>query len=174
MDQDELQLRCAAFTLVEVMVVVLVLAIAGALAAPMLGQTADTQLVSAAKLLAGDLGYAKVQSITHGDQPRVIVFDSADNSYHIATRDAADTPVTNPTTKHDYVVRFGEGQAASLDDVTIDSYSLDGDDQLEFGIYGELDQGNAATITLAANGRQITVTVDPVNGEASIGDITSD
>ena len=155
------------------MMVVLLLAIAGALAVPMLGDTAETRLTSAAKLLAGDLGYAKIESITHGDTPRVVVFDSNDNSYHIAASDAVDTPLTNPTTQLDYVVRFGEGRARQLEGVTIESHSLDGDDQLQFGIYGALDQGNDATITLGADGKQITVTVDAVNGETSIGSVTS-
>ena len=164
-------MRRDGFTLMEVMVVVLILAIAGALAVPLLGQTGGTQLRSAARLLAADVGYAKNESITHADAPRVIVFDKAKDRYHLAKAASPQTPLTNPATDRDYVTDFGTGRARSLEDVAIKGYSVGGDDQLEFGIYGELDQNSPATVTLTSGHEQITVTIDHVNGEATIGSI---
>ncbi|MFW6060013.1 MAG: hypothetical protein ACODAQ_07510 [Phycisphaeraceae bacterium] len=168
------RLRAAGgFSLVEVLIVLLVLMIAGALAVPMIGQTDDAQLRSAARLLAADLDFARVGSITHSDAPRVVVFDTASEEYHIATEADPGTPLTDPVTKQDYITRFGAGRAAVIGDVGIESHDLDGDDQLGFGIYGQLDQGDPATITLATDTRTVTVTVDPVSGEATIGNLTS-
>jgi hypothetical protein len=51
--------------------------------------------------------------------------------------------------------------------VSIQSYSLDGDDKLVFGIYGETDQTTPATITLEVGGNSLTVQVDSTTGETS-------
>ena len=81
--------RPAGFTLVEMMIVVLVLAIAAALAVPMMGNTAPNKLKGAASMLAADLAYAQVESIAHGDDTRLLVFDNPSDTYHIAA--ASDT-----------------------------------------------------------------------------------
>jgi len=159
------------FTLIELMIVVAVLAIAGALAVPMLGNTAPDKLRAAAGTLAADLAFAKVESIAHGDDLRLAVFDNPNDRYHIATTSDPATPITNPINRQPYLVTYGQGTAASLINVTIDSYSLNGDDQLGFNLYGGLDQAVAATITLGCDGLTVTVTVDPNTGESSIGAI---
>ncbi len=146
--------RRRGFTLVEVMAVVLILAIAGALVMPMFGKTADSELRAAARLVAADLDYAKIGSVTHADDPRLVAIDKDNNTYHIAAQSSPDTPLTNPATQKDYVVAFGSGRASTLQHVTIDHYDFDGDNQLAFGIYGQLDQTRDATITLVpANDR---------------------
>ncbi|MHC4065472.1 MAG: prepilin-type N-terminal cleavage/methylation domain-containing protein, partial [Planctomycetota bacterium] len=63
------------FTLVEVLIVVVIAAIVAALAMPLLAETDSTRLAAAARLLMADLGFAQVESITHGDDPCVVVFD---------------------------------------------------------------------------------------------------
>ena len=161
----------AAFTLFELMVVLLILAIVATLAAPMFGQTKITRLRSAAEVLVADLGFAQVESIAHGDSLRVVVFDQNDNSYRIATAAEPTTPITNPVGNLPYVMTVGTGRASELDGVTIQSYSLGGDDQIQFGIYGQLDQTADATVTLGLAGKSVTVTVNATNGEASIGSI---
>ena len=106
-----------------------------------------------------------------GDDLAVVVFDTATNTYHIARSSNTATPITDPISKQPYTVTFGSGANAHLAGVSIQSVSLDGDDQLKFGVYGELDQTTAATITLAAGNSTITITVDPVTGEATVGNI---
>ena len=141
------------------------------MAVPMFKGDGTTQLRSAARLLAADLDAAKIESMTHGDDLRVIVFDTADNTYHIAPAATPATPITNPFDRKDYLVEFGKGRASALGQVTIDSVDVGGDDQLGFGLYGQLDQTTAATVTLAADGNTVTLTIDPATGEATIGAI---
>ena len=163
--------RTAGFTFVEVLIVVLIMGIAAALTVPMFGQTDATRLRAAANLLVADLGYAQVESISHGDDPRLVVFDQDNGSYRIAAVSDPDTPITNPAGNQPYVMTFGTGRAHELAGVSIQGHALDGDDRLQFGIYGQLDQTDPATITLASGGASITITLDPTSGEASVGAI---
>ncbi|GAB4186075.1 MAG: hypothetical protein Kow00105_00530 [Phycisphaeraceae bacterium] len=159
------------FTLVELVIVVLVLGIAAALAVPMLGNTAINRLRGAASMLIADVSYAQIESVAHGDDRRLVVFDNPNDTYHLAAQSDPATPITNPITKQPYVVDYGSGPAQSLTGVTIDSYDLDGDDQLGFTIYGGLDQASDATITLGCEGMSVTVTIDATTGEGVIGAI---
>lgn len=159
------------FTLIEMLIVISVMLILGAMVAPMMTQTAATRLASAAQLLAADLSYAQVESISHGDDPRVVVFDTANATYRIAASSDTATPITNPIGNQPYEVTFGSGRAREMGGVTLQSVSVGGDDTLGFGIYGELDQTVAASVTLESDGFTLVVTVDPVTGEANIGSV---
>lgn len=153
------------------MMVVMILLIAGALAAPRLGNIHVTRLSEAAKLLAADLAYAQTESMAHADDPRLVIFDTAAHAYRIAPTSDPDTPITNPVGGLPYLTTLGQGRAKQLQGVTIQSYSLDGDDRIAFGIYGQIDQATDATVTLAAADKTITVTINAISGEATIGNI---
>ena len=159
--------QARAFTIVELLIVIMVVAIAAVMALPLMGGTDDTKLSAAARLLMADLEFAQVESIAHADDPRVVVFDQGTNSYRVAASSAPATPITNPIGNTPYSTTFGAGRAAELGGVTIASYSLDGDAQLGFGALGQLDQATEASITLQAGTSTITVKVDPSSGETS-------
>lgn len=163
------RLRPHGFTTIEVLIVVTIIAIAASLVLPMMGDTAVTQLRAAAQMLVADLEFAQMGSVAHGEDARVVVFDTTTQTYHIATKSDPTTPIINPTDGKAYVVQYGSGRAYQLPDVTISNVSLDGDNQLGFGVYGQLDQAATATVTIAAGGRTITITLDPVTGEATVG-----
>lgn len=150
---------------------VALLSIISALAVPMFRDHDTTQLREAAKLLAADLDAAKVESMTHADDLRLVVFDTTNHTYHLAAVSDPNTPITNPVDGQPYLVDFGQGRAAALGMVQIQSVDLDGDDELGFGLYGQLDQATSATITLAAGDAELTLTLDPATGEATIGQI---
>ena len=170
---SQLRVRRRAFTLIEMMIVVLIVSIIGAMAVARMGDTSVTQLRSAASLLVADLGFAQVESIGHAADLRVVVFDVAGNSYHIASASSSETPITHPISKAPYEVRFGEGAAHALTAVSISTLSVGGDAQLQFGVYGQLDQATAATVTLITESHSVTITIHPVTGEATIGDIVA-
>ncbi|XAM00383.1 prepilin-type N-terminal cleavage/methylation domain-containing protein [Phycisphaeraceae bacterium D3-23] len=163
--------HCRAFSMVEMMITVTILGIIGALAAPMLSPNATTKLRSAATVLAADLDACRADSIAHGEDPRLIVFDTVAEAYHIAASSDPDTPLPHPTSGGDYTVTFGSADTAQLNGVTIQSVSVGGDDQLGFEIYGQLDQAANATITLEADGVTITLTLDAATGEVTIGEL---
>jgi len=160
-----------ALTLVELLIVIMLVAIAATLAIPMLGGTNTTRLQAAARLLVADLGFAQAESITHADDPCVVTFDQANGSYAVARSSAPGTPITDPAANQPYVTQFGTGRAAGMAGVSIQEYSLGGDNRLGFGIYGQTDQTTPATITLQAGTVTMTVKVDAASGEASIRDL---
>jgi len=163
--------RPAGFSLIELMLVVAILGVAAAMAVPMLSETRTGRLRGAAQVLAADLAAAQSGSMAHADDPRVVVFDTTNHRYHLAASSDTATPLTHPVTRQAYRVRFGAGTAAHLDNVTIQSVSVGGDDRLGFEAYGHLDQGSDATVTLACEGAVVTLTVAADTGEVTIGDI---
>jgi prepilin-type N-terminal cleavage/methylation domain-containing protein len=160
-----------AFTLVELVIVTLITAICAALAAPLLGRSDTSRLRAAARMLVADLDYAQAESITHGEALRVVVFDQSAGSYRIATAAAPATAITNPADKQPYTTTFGTGRAMQLKGVSLFGYSLGGDNKIQFGLYGQLDQTTNATVTLASGARKLTITIDAVSGEASVGSV---
>ena len=111
------------------------------------------------------------------DDLRYVIFDLANHSYQIARIDpdsetTAYIPINNPVGNIDYIVAFGSGPNRQLAGVELSSYSLNGDNQIKFGIYGELDQASNAKITLACDGYQITLTIEPSTGEVSFSEIS--
>lgn len=73
-----------AFTLVELLSVIVLMAIAAQLALPLMGNRDQYRLREAVKLVAADVQFAQADSIAHPDQPRAIVFDTALRKYWIA------------------------------------------------------------------------------------------
>lgn len=161
------------FTLVEMLTVVVVVGILSALMVPMLGDTGQSKLIAAANQVAADVAFAQIESISHADDLRYVIFDLDNNTYFIAPTSDLLTPVTNPIGNRPYQITFGKGNQRQLSGVTITNVSMNGDSRLRFGIYGELDQATAATVTLACEGSQITVTIDPTCGDISMSDITA-
>ncbi len=152
----------------ELLLVTVIAGIIAALALPMVGQNDTTRLTGAARLLMADLGFAQVESIAHPDDPCVVVFDMGSNSYKITHRSDTATAITNPADGKSYTTVYGSGRAAELCGLTIQGYSLNGDDEMGFGSFGQLDQIAQATITLAAGDSTITLQIDPTSGEATV------
>ena len=159
----------AGFSLVEIVITVTILGIVSALALPLLQPNHTTQLRSAAGVLASDLDHCRAESIAHGEDLRLVVFDTVGETYFLAAASDPTTPLPHPITGVEHTTEFGAADVAQLSGVTLQSVSVGGDDQLGFGLYGQLDQASDATITLEAGGTTITLTIDAASGEVTIG-----
>lgn len=167
--------RAGAFTLVEVLTVVVIMGIVALIAIPLFESTGAARVSSAAKLIVSDLQYAQMYSISHSDNPMGLKFDTSTNSYSLVQRsgsppfDCASVSIaTNPVGGGTFVTTFGSGRAGELTGVSIGSLSLDGDECLMFGSFGELDQSSAATLDVTFGGRSLTISIDPISGETTV------
>lgn len=176
--------RSAAFTLIEIIVTVLILAIAATIAVPMMSSAADMQVRSAANRLAADLEYAKNMAITH-QRPFTVVFNdsaTADNGYAIQRRDDSNNLVTilNPISQGDFDVRFSTVRGINRVRIPVGGVSLVPDNAQDAITFDYLGTPHSdLTTTSPLNSGQITlrdtagnillyVNIEPMTGYITI------
>ena len=154
------QIRSRAFTLVELLVVVMILAIVAAVAVPYAVGTGDFQAMSAARRIAGDLEYAQNAAITT-QTPVTVTFDVSGESYSVTN---ASGLLTHPITKLSYVIDFDSEESFNqLDLATVD---FAGAAAVEFDELGSPDNGG--TVTLRAGPNTYQVSVAPATGKVTV------
>jgi prepilin-type N-terminal cleavage/methylation domain-containing protein len=150
------------FTLVEIIIVVVILAIAAMTAIPMMSSGGSVQVRSAANMIAADLEYAKSMSISRG-QNYSVVFDKSTESYRIV--DQSNNIIPHPVKKgFYYIVDFKNDGRLSKVDIT--NVNFNSTDRVKFDCLGSPDNGG--TISLNAGGPTATITVEPVTGFITI------
>lgn len=163
--------KCRAFTLIEIMIVVVIIAIAAMTAIPIMTSATSFQLRSAANMIAADLEYAKTIAISRG-QIFSVVFDQATESYRIEDQDGA--VIAHPVKKgFDYVVDFKNDSRLSkvdIEDVDCDTTSVVKFDYLGSPKNGNNDPLNSGVISLRAGQMTTTINIEPVTGFISIQD----
>ncbi len=156
--------KSGGFTVIELLIVVVIIAIAALLAVPMITSAAGIQVRSAANMVAADLEYAKSMAISRG-QDFSVVFDEAGDSYRIKNQDV--DPIPHPVKKgFDYLIDFrGDSR---LDKVDIADVDFNSTGLVTFDCLGSPDSGGI--ITLQAGGTTMRISVEPVTGFISIQD----
>lgn len=166
-----------AFTLIELMVVIVILAIAAAVVVPMTSSAGTMQLRAAGTVVAADLEYAKSMAVSRG-RNYAVVFNAATESYQI---EDLSKPVSDPNRVIDHPVKAGfkyvidfrnEGR---LNRVDIVSASFDGTSAVVFDYLGSPYNGNGPSsplnsgiVTLQVGGVNKTVRVEPVTGYITV------
>lgn len=158
-----------AFTLIEVLMVIVILAIAAAMVVPMVSSAASMQLRSAANMIAADLEYAKSMAITKG-QNYCVAFDKNTETYRI--EDQTGSVIPHPVKKgFDYLIDFRNDSRLSRVDII--GADFDATNKVKFDYLGSPYNGNdnplnSGVINLQAGAATATVTVEPVTGYISI------
>ena len=159
---------CKGFTLAEILLIVVILAIAAMIAVPFASSGTSTQLKSAATIISSDLEYAKSMAISRGKQYSV-VFNTGAESYQI---EDANGVISHPVRKGStYTVNFAADSRLSR--VDISSVDFDTTPTVSFDYLGSPFNGssnplNSGVITLNAGGSTMTVNVEPVTGYITI------
>jgi prepilin-type N-terminal cleavage/methylation domain-containing protein len=175
-----------AFTIVELLVVIAVMAILAAIAIPHFQPPMNDQLQGAASVVAADLDYARSLAVTNNSTYRVD-FSVTENRYvltHVGSNAALDTlpatpfrPANDAADEHscDLDRLPHVGATVQLHAVYKASASPQPVTQLEFGPLGGTTRPEATVVWLrcgvAASRRFLPITVDPVTGVASIGEL---
>ncbi len=150
------------FTLIEIIIVIVILAIAAMTAIPLMSSAGSVQIRSAANIIAADLEYARSMAISRG-QNYSVVFDESTESYSI--KDQSDAVIPHPVKKgFNYTIDFKND--SRLNKVDITNVDFNSTDRVTFDCLGSPDNGG--TISLNANGPTATITVEPVTGYISI------
>ncbi len=162
-----------AFTLVELIVVMVILAIAAMLAVPMISSAADVQVRSAANMIAADLDYAKSMAISR-QQYYSVVFDSANESYEV--HNSGGTVIDHPIKAgSNFKVDLRSDSRLSRVDIFNADFDPESQPAVSFDYLGSPYSGtgtanplNSGQITLQAGSFSMTVTVEPMTGYVTI------
>lgn len=168
--------RCAlratsgGFTIIEILLVVVIIAIAAMIAVPMMSSAGSVQIRSAANMIAADLEYAKSMAI--GRQKNYsVVFNTANDYYEVHDPNGI---IKHPVKKgFTYHVSFSND--SRLNKVDIATVDFDATSEIKFDYLGSPYSGdgtalNSGAINLQADETTITINVEPVTGFISITD----
>ena len=168
--------RTSAFTLVEILVVVVILGIASVIVLPSLGGRGDINTAAAARVLMADLVYAQNLSIVK-QKPHYVRFDG--QTYSIWTRESGSLVIVkHPVRNDDFIVTFGPGGTSGLENVALGPVSIGGQPDIGFDELGsplaanasadtKTALGSSASFTLTSGNDSLVVRVEPFTGEVS-------
>ena len=148
------------FTLVELIVVLIIIAIAAVMVVPYAVGTSSLQAQSAARVVMTDLEYAQNHAIVT-QSPVTVTFSVAGNSYTVSNESGT---LIHPITKQAYVVDFDTSRG--FDSVSLESVDFGGTAVVTFDALGAPD--NNGTVTVVAGPHAYSVAVAPVSGRVTV------
>ncbi len=159
------------FTLLELLIVVLILAIAAAIVVPMAASGQDAQCASAARMVVADLELAQGWALARQDLV-ALVFSADLQSYKVVLAASQNLDDYASLTTLEHPGRPGEGYETNfqtemqLGNVVVDSANFNGDRYVVFDTFGSPEFGGS--IVLTVRDASLTVTVEPITGAVSV------
>jgi type II secretion system protein H len=175
-------LNSGAFTLVEVLCVVMLIGISAAIVVPQFATRDDLQTTAAARVLMADLMYAQNSAIATQKKHYVEFTGSSYTLYQRDSDSSALYAIANPVSHSTYSVTFGDTNP-TYPTTTIASINFDGSasQAIQFDSLGlpsvyniaadsAVSLANTGTITLSTTSGTFptAVTIDPTSGEATV------
>jgi prepilin-type N-terminal cleavage/methylation domain-containing protein len=164
-----------AFTLVELIVVMVIVAIMAAVAVPAFSNSGSSRAAVAARMISRDLAYARERAIATGTRTWV-VFSPGTQSYSVLAEDPTNPGRANASPLNDplnngkrYIEYLNSGELVGI---TLTGATFDSGTEIGFDWVGKpYNSGStllsaAGTVTLSAGG--YTVTVQPATGLAKV------
>ncbi len=162
-----------AFTLIEILCVVVIVGLAAGIIIPQIATRDDLRCASAARQLMGDLLYAQSRSIAMGKM-HYVQFNKTTGTYQVLDNMSPADVITNPLSQQAYTITVGTG---ALSNVSINSASFDGNPTVAFDAMGipytwDATNGpvalNSGSVVFKAGKNQKTVTVSPYSGQIKV------
>jgi len=157
--------RQPAFTLVEILIVVLVLMIAAAIVIPNIGSAGDSRVTSAARILQADMEVARSLAMTT-QQPHSVVFSPDFQSYKVVANYAgvpySQAVAVGHPVKRGQLFEVTVGALNGMDDVRILGRDFGGQSYLTFKSLG--DPVAAGSVLLQSGNIVMTVSVEGLTG----------
>jgi prepilin-type N-terminal cleavage/methylation domain-containing protein len=166
-----------AFTLVEILMVVIILGIAGAIIVPQIGSRNDLRAAAAARLVMSDLTYAQNRAIA---QQKKHYVRFVNQTYSVCDSNAL-TAIAHPLKPAQsnglYQITFGANGTSGLDQCAIGSVNFASQAIIGFNDLGEpfafdgiteTPLTTSGTIIVQSGEASLTIQIEPFTGEASV------
>ena len=155
--------RCG-FTLIDLMMTITIIIVAGALVLPKLSDNTQLRLMAAASILTSDIELAQVMTISHPADAVVVRFDPDNDQYWLAYADVPDTPIPRSDNGRPYLIVFGQDRARSAVGVSL-SLTEVSNDTLAFDAQGGVaDISAEPVIRLSLGARFIDLQIASTTG----------
>jgi prepilin-type N-terminal cleavage/methylation domain-containing protein len=154
-----------AFTLIELLIVILVLAIAAAIVIPSIGSASESQAIAAARVLQSDLEVTRSLAVTT-QQPYSLVFSPDRQSYKVVVNYsgapyASVVPVGHPVNRgQSFEVTFSG--LNGMQSVVVTSANFGGQAYATFQPLG--DPVSPGSVVLRSGNSEMTVAVEGLTG----------
>jgi prepilin-type N-terminal cleavage/methylation domain-containing protein len=164
-----------AFTLVEILMVVTILAIASAIIVPQLSSRDDLKAAAGARVVMADMIWAQNRAIST-QQKQYMVFNGQSYTLWYKNSSGTLTQSTNPVTQQTYTQTFGVS-GTPLENVTLGTGSFNSQASLCFDEMGtpygydgtnETAMTAAGTLQVTCGSDSLTITVEGYTGETSV------
>jgi prepilin-type N-terminal cleavage/methylation domain-containing protein len=159
----------AAFTLVEILIVVLVIAIGAAIVIPNIGTSANTAVVSAARVVQSDLEVARSLALTT-QNPHSVVFSSDLQSYKVVMNYSggpyASTLAVNHPVNQGQVYQVTLPALNGMSKVQVTNVTFGAGTYVTFQSTG--DPVTSGSITLKGGTVQMVITVEGLTGLVTV------
>jgi general secretion pathway protein H len=163
-----------AYTLIEVLLVIVLMGVASALVVPSLGTTDVLRIQSAVRTIVADLNFAQSDALAR-QRGRAVMFDVPHNSYSIVEVRGA---TLNPATDTIYTVKLSNTR--KFNDAQLVSANFDaGSHNL---VYDELGgpvtgpgsstPGNGGTIVITGSRSTFNVIIEPYTGRVTVNRVS--
>lgn len=168
-----------AFTLIEILCVVVILGIAAAIIVPQINSRDDLKAAAAARAMMADLIYAQNLAITSQGN-RYVVFDITNQRYTIT--DASFNAVTHPINKTPFVMQFGSAGGPGLRECSLASASVVGTasatgylvlgfDELGTPLCyysGTNEPMSSGQVAVSCGEHQLNINIEPYTGQITV------
>ena len=164
--------RPTAFTLIEMLITLTVMATIAAVVAPMLSDDSRLRVMAASSIICSDIELAQVMTIAHPDQPVVVRFDPDNGCYWLAYAATPDTPLLRADNGESYEVEFGKGRARSAAGVTM-TLEQAPNNTIGFAAHGGLtDFTTTPLVKVSKSTRGIQLAIAPNTGSITESEFT--
>jgi prepilin-type N-terminal cleavage/methylation domain-containing protein len=161
--------RDRAYTLIELLLVIMLLGIATAVVAPSLGSTDVLRVQSTVRAIVADINVAQSDALAR-QQGRAIVFDTTNNRYSVLEVHGA---TLNPSTDTIYTVDLNNKHkfhSSHLDSAAFDSGNTLVFDELGGPVTGpgSSTPGNGGSVVVSGSGSTFRITVEAYTGRVTV------